>query len=67
MEKTPIFPQCIKHGELLAKHDEQIQNNKEQIQEMKEMINMKRLMFYQIIGTILSGVTTSIILNVILK
>ena len=58
---------CLEHSETIAKHEERLNSHDKQISELKETINYRKLLIYQILGTILSGVTTSVILNMVLK
>lgn len=56
----------MKVEEILLDHEKRITKNTTEIEAIKEALNTKKWLFYQIIGTIISGVGTAIVLNLVI-
>lgn len=52
---------------ILIDHEKRISKLEEGMEAIQKALDTKKLLVYQVLGTILSGVSTAIILNLLIK
>lgn len=67
MPSHNLHPLCLEHAEKITANTEKIKKNSERIEKLENTINYRKMLFYQVLGTILSGVSTTLLLNILLS